>query len=118
MRVENRLITKRMPWHANMTDMNHLGAALIAKPEIFMPKMTQLFSSQQYYSGNAIQAFMGQIANERTIEKSAWEWSMKGATTRPLVVMENVEPSANITLGKFKQDFKLKLDEPWWVPGD
>jgi hypothetical protein len=118
MRVENRLITKRMPWHANMTDMNHLGAALIAKPEIFADKMTQLFTSKQYYSGNPLTTVMRQYMGERTITKSAWEWSLRGAYCRPLVVMENVEASSNTTLGKGRTDFKVKLDEDWFVPGD
>lgn len=118
MRIENRLITKRLPWHSNMTDMNHLGAMLAIKPEVFASKMTQLFTSQSYYSNNPLSAMMSEYANERTIDKSSWEWPLKAATTRPLVIMENVEPDSNTTPGKFKQDFKIKLDEPWWVPGD
>jgi hypothetical protein len=43
---------------------------------------------------------------------------MKGASARPLVVVENVEPDGNTTLGKFKQVFKMKLDEDWYLPGD
>jgi len=38
MKVQNKLIVKQMPWHANMTEMNNLGAALIAKPDVFEGK--------------------------------------------------------------------------------
>ena len=50
----SKLKTKQMPWHANMTELNHLGAALIAKPTVFEGKMNQLFSAQNYYSDNPL----------------------------------------------------------------
>lgn len=116
MRLNNKLITKQMPWHANMTELNHLGAALQIKPEVFEGKMTQIFTAHRY-SDNPLTAMLAG-KSEKTIDQTVWEWNMKGATTRPLVVVENVEPSANTTPGKFKQVFKLKLDEDWYIPGD
>lgn len=115
-RLQNKMIVKHMPWHANMTELNHLGAALIAKPQVFENKMTQLFTTQRY-SDNPLTAMLAG-KSERTISSSEWEWQMKGATTRPLVCMGNVEPVANTTPGRFKRDFKLYLDEDWFVPGD
>ena len=116
MRLQNRLITKAMPWHANMTELNHLGAALLAKPHVFESRMTQLFSASRY-SDNPL-TFMLSGKSEKTISTSAWEWEMRGATTRPLVVVENVEPSANTTPGIMKRPFKMKLDTDWYLPGD
>lgn len=116
-RTQNKLITSRMPWHANMTELNHLGAAMIAKPEVFESKMTQIFTSKNYYSGNPMSAVLSQMGNEKTIDKSSWEWQLKGANTRPLISVENIEVG-NSTPGKFKTDFKLKLDEDWYLPGD
>lgn len=115
-RLQNKMIVKQMPWHANMTELNHLGAALIAKPEVFEGKMTKLFTTQRY-SENPLTAMLAG-KSERTISTSRWEWQMRGATTRPLVVIENVEPSTNTTPGKFKTLFKIKLDEDWFIPGD
>lgn len=115
-RLQNKMIVKHMPWHANMTELNHLGAALIAKPQVFENKMTQLFTTQRY-SDNPLTAMLSGKA-ERTINSSEWEWQMKGATTRPLVCMGNVEPASNPTPGRFKRDFKIFLDEDWFVPGD
>ena len=43
---------------------------------------------------------------------------MKGANTRPLIVLENVEPVTNTTPGKFGRPFKIKLDENWFLHGD
>src|SRR6478735_2558829 len=100
-RLTNTLITKQMPWHANMTELNHLGAALLTKPHIFEGKMTQLFTSKRY-SDNPLTALLAG-KNEKTITTTRWEWNMKAANTRPLVLMENVEPSSNTTPGKFKQ---------------
>lgn len=115
-KLTNTLITKQMPWHANMTELNHLGAALLTKPHIFEGKMTQLFTSMRYSDNPLTTLLAGK--NEKTISTSRWEWNMKAANTRPLVIMENVEPSSNTTPGKFKQSFKIKLDEDWYVPGD
>lgn len=114
--LQNKLIIKQMPWHANMTELNHLGAALLTKPTVFEPKMTQLFTSQRYSDNPLTTLLAGK--QEKTINTTAWEWGMRGATTRPLVCVENVEPDSNTTLGKFKAPFKIKLDEDWFVPGD
>jgi hypothetical protein len=116
MRLQNKLITKAMPWHANMTEMNHLGAALLAKPHVFESRMTQLFSASRY-SDNPL-TFMLSGKSEKTITQSAWEWEMRGATTRPLVIVENVLPAANVTPGRFREAFTMKLDEDWYLPGD
>lgn len=115
-RLNNRLITKQMPWHANMTEFNHLGAALLTKPTVFEGKMTQLFTTERY-SDNPLTTLLSGRA-EKTIGTTRWEWQMRGATTRPLVIVENVEPDSNITPGKFKQPFRIKLDEAWYLPGD
>lgn len=115
-RLNNKLITKQMPWHANMTELNHLGAALLTKPTVFESKMTQIFTAERY-SDNPLTTMLAGKA-EKTINTTVWEWQMRGATTRPLVVVENVEPSGNTTPGKFKTLFKIKLDEDWYIPGD
>lgn len=115
-RLQNRLIIKQMPWHANMTELNHLGAALITKPTIFEGKMTQIFTSERYSDNPLTKMLSGK--QEKTIKTTVWEWDMKGATTRPLVAVERVEPTSNTTPGKFKVVFKLKLDEDWYIPGD
>lgn len=116
MKLTNKLITKQMPWHANMTELNHLGAALLTKPTVFEGKMTQLFTSQRY-SDNPLTALLAGKA-EKTINTTRWEWNMKQANTRPLVVVENVIPSSNTTPGRFKMTFPIKLDEDWYLPGD
>ena len=113
-----RLKTKQMPWHANMTELNHLGAALIAKPQVFEGKMNQLFSAQNYYSDNPLSSIAWTSGAEKVVTTNEWEWKMKGANTKPLVVLENVEPVANTTLGQGRTTFKIKLDENWFVAGD
>lgn len=116
MKLQNKLIIKQMAWHSNMTELNHLGAALLTKPTVFEPKMTQIFTSMRYSDNPLTTMLSGK--QEKTIGTTVWEWGMRGATARPLIVMENVEPDANTTPGKFRLNFKLKLDEPWFVPGD
>lgn len=116
-RIDNRLITKRMPWHANMTEKNHLGAALIIKPTVFESKMTQIFTAQNY-ADNPLSSVLFAGGKEETIDGSTWEWSLKGATTKPLVVLENINDPTITQPGRFKTTFLLKLDENWWKPGD
>ena len=115
----SKLLTREQKWNANMTEQNHLGAALIARPHKLMGAMNQIFSSQNYYSGNPLSAsLMGSTVGEETIANTSWEWELKNANTRPLVVLENVEPVSNTTPGKYKKTFKIKLDENWYLPGD
>ena len=115
----SKLITKQMEWNANMTEQSHLGRALIAKPAKLVQTMDQLFSAQNYYSDNPLTSMlMGTKKGEETIAQTSWEWDLKGANTRPLVVVENVEPESNTTLGKYRRPFKIKLDEDWYLPGD
>lgn len=115
-RLNNKLITKMMPWHANMTELNHLGAALLTKPTVFESKMNKIFTAERY-SDNPLTFLLSGKA-EKTINTTVWEWQMRGASVRPLVTVERVEPSGNTTPGKFRQLFKMKLDEPWFIAGD
>jgi len=114
--LQSNLVTKQMPWHANMTEMNHLGAALIAKPAVFESKMNQLFTAHRY-SDNPLTSNLVGLGKEETIGSTQWEWELKGANTRPLVIVENLE-AGNATPGKGKQNIKVKLDENWYQPGD
>jgi hypothetical protein len=115
----SRLITKEMEWSANMTEQSHLGRALLAKPHKFLDKMDQLFSASNYYSDNPMSSMlMGNKKTEETIAATEWEWDLKGANTRPLVVVENVVPVSDTTPGAFRRNFKIKLDENWYVAGD
>lgn len=115
----SKLITKEMEWSANMTEQSHLGRALLAKPHKFIDKMDQLFSASNYYSDNPMSSMlMGQKKTEETIAATEWEWDLKGANTRPLVILENVVPVSDTTPGKFRRTFKAKFDENWWVAGD
>lgn len=115
----SKLLIKEMEWNANMTEQSHLGRALIAKPQRLIGEMDKLFSAQNYYSDNPISSLlMGNPLTEQTLDSTEWEWEMKGANTRPLVVVENMELDSNTTPGKFKKTFKVKLDENWYLPGD
>jgi len=114
MKLKNGLITKQMPWHANMTEMNHLGAALIAKPAVFESKMNQIFTAYRY-SDNPLTTSLVGTGAEETIGSTEWEWQMRGSTGRPLVVVEDTSSSGG---GKGKTSFPLVLDENWYLPGD
>jgi hypothetical protein len=115
----NKLVTHQMKWNANMTDLNHLGMALKAQPHKMMGVMDQLFSAKNYYSGNALSSIlMGNSKTEKKIGQNSWEWELKGANTRPLVILENVLNSAITMPGKMRTTFTIKLDEPWYLPSD
>lgn len=114
--VGSKLITKQMPWHANMTELNHLGKALIAKPDKFESKIGELFTAQRY-SDNPLTAMAIKEGRQENTNSSVWEWDMRAASTRPLVVLEDVQ-AGEAFKGKYKSTFKMKLDENWYEPGD
>lgn len=115
--LSSKLITSRMPWHANMTEMNHLGKALISKPHVFESVMRRLFSSYNY-SENPLTKRLVETGRTESIDKDTWEWKLRGASTRPLVILENVEPSGVTQLGLGRQVFRMKFDQNWWKAGD
>jgi hypothetical protein len=116
-KISNKLVTKQMQWHANMTEMNHLGASLHARPEVFESKMAQLFSSKRYFSDNSLTSTLVATGREKEISTSEWEWSLRTASTKPLVVVENVIPGITKP-GAARTNFKIKLSENWFVTGD
>lgn len=115
--LSSKLIVSRMPWHANMTEMNHLGKALISKPHVFENVMRRMFSSYNY-AENPLTKRLIETGRTETIDKDTWEWKLRGASTRPLVILENVEPSGMTQPGLLKTVFRLKFDQPWWKAGD
>lgn len=112
----NQFKTKPMLWNATMTELNHLGRALMIKPHVFEGKMNQLFSAQNYYSDNPLSSIAWSMGAEKEITSNTWEWEMKGANERPLTVIEKVETSAKPGFGRTV--FKIKGDEDLFVPGD
>lgn len=116
--IRNKLITKQMAWHANMTELNHLGASLHARPAKFESKMTQLFSAQNYYSDNPLTSALVGAGKEKEITSNEWEWDLRTASTKPLVVIENVLNTAITQPGKGRTEIKIKLDENWYKKGD
>lgn len=113
----NKLQIKEMEWNANMTEQSHLGRALMAKPHRMVGTMDKLFSAQNYYSDNPLTSMLTASGmGEETITSTEWEWELKSANTRPLVVVEDVTNTD--TPGKYKQPFRIKLDENWYLPGD
>lgn len=113
----SKLITKNMQRLANMTELNHLGMTLHAKPEKLMGVMDKLFSAQNYYSDNPLSStLMGNSLTEKKIGSTEWEWDLKGANEKPVVIMDLVETSR--TPGKGRTTFKIKVDENLYLPGD
>lgn len=118
-KLSNKLITRQMQWQANMTEQNHLGAALIARPAKLSGVMDTLFSAKHLYSENPLSSLlMGSSLTEETIGSTSWDWELKGANCRPLIVVENVLPATVTKPGEFHRTFKIKLDENWYLPGD
>lgn len=112
--ANSSLVIRRMPWHANFTEMNHLGAAAIAKPHVFTDVLTRVFSSYNY-SENPMAGLLSGTGREMTINQSEWTWMLRGANSRPLVYMG---AQATGTPGKGIAPFTMLLDENWFKPGD
>lgn len=115
----NKLITNEQKWSSNMTESNHLGAALMLEPELVMGSADTLFTAQNYYSDNPmLSMLMGNSKTEKTINGNKWEWKVKGVSTRPSTIVENILPSSVTKPGSLRRPFKIKLAENWYVPGD
>lgn len=112
----NDLIIKKVGWHSNFTDKNALGNNLMIEPAMFEGVMTQIFTAKNY-SSNPLSLMLTQMGAKKEIDQTEWTWKLEGADTRPLTVVENLE-DGNATPGKYKQAFKLKLDEAWYLAGD
>lgn len=109
------LITRKLPWHANMTEANHLGRALIMKPDVFEGVMTRIFTSEQY-SDNPLSTTLYNSNKIRKTNSTEWEWEMKGANTRPLIVTDFIETAAKP--GFFNSEYRIVLDENHYLAGD
>lgn len=110
--IGSKLITKQMEYLSNMTEANHLGKALMTKPHVFEGVMNQMFTSKMYANNPLSSMLMGK--NEVTVPGTEWEWKLKGASRKPLVVLETVTG----TPGLGNTTFTLKLNEPWFKYGD
>jgi len=115
--VQSNLVIRKMPWHANMTEMNHLGAALIAKPERLQGTMMKLFTAYRY-SDNPLSAVLGMTGKMETIGKSHWEWDLRTANTRPAVILEDITPAGVTQPGVGRTVIEMKWDTNWYKPGD
>lgn len=115
----NKLITQTTEWHSNMTTLNHLGRALIAKPTIVGPNMDRLFTSQDFYSDNPLQKnLLGNKMTEMKIDGLSWEYSLRVANTKPSAVIENMLPSTVTHPGRYRTSIPIKLEDNPFKPGD
>lgn len=100
-----------------MIDSNSLGQAFAIAPQKLMHKMDILFS-QRIFSENPLTAILNQFGPiDDSLTGEEFEWDMKESAHRPSVCTGNLEPN-NDTPGKYRQTFKLKLDQRWYLPGD
>lgn len=113
----NQLITKRMPWHSGMTELNHLMRTGSTKPEILDGPIAQIFSSKNINAGGANPLSSLMLGNPMTVTSNSWEYKMKGASQKPLVVLEDVE-STNTHKGYGRTSFRLKLSENLFAATD
>ncbi len=114
----SKLQTSEMQWMANMTEQNHLGKALLIKPDRLMGVVDRLFSAQNIYSDNPLTSLLiGSKLTDEQVDGTSWDWELKGADSRPLVSLGELNP-ADTTKGKYLQPFTIRLDENWFLEGD
>jgi len=114
----SKLRTKEAQYLSGMTELNHLGAARVAAPHVFADKFAVMFSSQNHYGDSPL---MSQLSasklTSKTIGSTEWEWQMKVANSKPLVIVRNITASSNITPGKYRRTFKIVVNENWYKKG-
>jgi len=111
----SKLITRKMTWHANMTQYNHLGYNAIVKPDKMLSKIDTLFTATRYSQN----PFTGLLLKNNKVSwqnDRSWEWDLKGATTRPAVVLSKSETSTQP--GRFNTEYRVVLDTDDFMPGD
>jgi len=108
-------INKR-PWFANDTELNHLAKAGIVEAEKLDKVLSRYFnaSKNQY---NPLLAYGDLKGKTKEIQSEEIEWSLMGSSTRPLVILEDVDPT-NVKKGLGKTTFKIKGDVNWYKIGD
>ena len=115
-RARNSLTVLTRPWHANFTEVNHLGAAFLAEPHKFDQVLTRVFTASRL-SDNPIIAMTKGAGRTSEIESFDWEWELMGASSRPLISLGDAT-GGNAHPGLGLMDFNIKLDEDWFKPGD
>lgn len=113
----SQLITQRMPWHSGMTELNHLMRTGNARPQVLDGPIAQIFSSRNINQGGANPLASLTLGNPLTVTSNSWEWKMRGAQEKPLVVLEDVD-STNTHKGYGRTPFRIKLSEPWYKATD
>lgn len=114
-KVQFQNLIKKLPWHANFTEMNHLGRALRAKPDVLEGKMRKAFAAYDYDNAPFFYKLSSE-GREEKINSSEWTWELQGTNRRPLVSMGN--PNTADKPGIRNTIFQVKLDLNWFVPGD
>jgi len=110
------LIVRKQGWHANMTDMNHLGLTLQIKPEVVQPIIKKLFS-EYLYSDNPLQTILSKYTTEQMVDKMEVEWQINGSAFRPILVIEDTS-GGNAVVGTYGTEFDVVFDVDWFKIGD
>lgn len=116
-----KIAFQQMPYtDATMMDSNHLGQLLKTQPARLEKVMNQIFSSRDYFSDNPLTSMLNNMGSFGTMEldSNSWEYEMRGASDKPAVCLENVEPISNKKIGIGFSDVQLKLDVDWFKPGE
>jgi len=118
----SKLLIKQQEWTANMTESNHLGYLLQQHPSIATKTMDKIFAAENVFSDNLITSgLLGRVEIVENHPSLEWEWQMRGADTRPLMVVENVLPASMTKPGSKGQNngiFQLKLEDNWYKATD
>jgi len=111
-----RIKINKRPWFANDTELNHLGKAGLVQAEKIDKVLSRYFnaSKNQY---NPLLAYGNMKGKTKEITSEEVEWSLMGASSRPLVVLEDVE-AGDLRPGLGKTPFRIKLDANWFKVGD
>ena len=108
--------TKRMPIHSGMTELNHLGASLKARPEKLEGVVTELFATK-LYSDNPLTNMLMKGKRVKEIGTSAWSYELIGGVCRPSTVLSSTY-TTNSTAGRGRTIITLDFDFGGYLPGD
>jgi len=111
-----RIKINKRPWFANDTELNHLGKAGLVQAEKIDKVLSRYFNASKN-NYNPMLAYGTMKGKTKEITSEEVEWSLMGASSRPLIVLEDVAPN-DLFPGKGKTSFEIKLDANWYKIGD
>jgi len=101
-------------WHSGLTMQNHLSSVYATQPEVMDTLITRIFAQNTA----PMQYLTSGMKRKKELGNREFQWYLKGDSERALTIVENLEAAGNTTVGKFRADFRISVQEDDLAKGD